>query len=245
MTYPYRVIIAGHGVMANTWADYAKERPDTEIVGLVDLYEDTASAFAKRHNLACPTFTNIRDALQAVDANIVFDVTIPSSHYDIAMTSLQAGCHVFGEKPLAESFSDCTDIVQTARGTGRIQAVMQNRRFDPRIRAYRQLISSGTIGQPGYAGADFFLGPHFGGFRDLMDSPSRWIWRYIPLIRRVLSLEPIRCRCTATNLILLVLGIKAMRWRYVFSRCPTGLCSTIAGPGVLRACLHHGKQTGG
>jgi predicted dehydrogenase len=48
---------------------------------------------------------------------------------------------------------------------------MQNRRFDPRIRAYRQLISDGTIGQVGFAGADFFLGPHFGGFRDLMDSP--------------------------------------------------------------------------
>lgn len=171
MTYPYRVIIAGCGAMANTWADYAKERPDTEIVGLVDLYEEAASSFAKRHNLSCPTFTNIHDALEAVDANIVFDVTIPSSHYHIAMTALQAGCHVFGEKPLAESFSNCTDIVETARSTGRIQAVMQNRRFDPRIRAYRQLISSGTIGQPGYAGADFFIGAHFGGFRDLMDSP--------------------------------------------------------------------------
>lgn len=137
MTYPYRVIIAGCGAMANTWADYAKERPDTEIVGLVDLYEEAASSFAKRHNLSCPTFTNIGDALEAIDANIVFDVTIPSSHYHIAMTALQAGCHVFGEKPLAESFSDCTDIVQTARSTGRIQAVMQNRRFDPRIRAYQ------------------------------------------------------------------------------------------------------------
>ncbi|WP_339240102.1 Gfo/Idh/MocA family oxidoreductase [Paenibacillus sp. FSL R5-0517] len=171
MSHPYRVIIAGCGAMANTWADYALQRPDTEIVGLVDLYEQTAIAFATRHGLTCPTFTDIREAIQATGANIVFDVTIPASHYGIAMTALKEGCHVFGEKPLAESFSDCTDIVQTSRSTGHIQAVMQNRRFDPRIRAYQHLISGGAIGQVGYAGADFFIGPHFGGFRDLMDSP--------------------------------------------------------------------------
>ena len=167
----FRVIIAGCGAMANTWADYAKERPDTEIVGLVDLYEETASSFAQRHNLSCPIFTNIDDALQTVDANIVFDVTIPSSHYHIAMTALQAGCHVFGENRWQNPSRTVRTLCKTARSTGRIQAVMQNRRFDPRIRAYRQLISSGTIGQPGYAGADFFIGAHFGGFRDLMDSP--------------------------------------------------------------------------
>ncbi|SDL20589.1 Predicted dehydrogenase [Paenibacillus sp. OK060] len=171
MSHPYRVVVAGCGAMSNTWVDYAMQRPDTEIVGLVDLYEQTAVALAARHGLSCPTFTDISEAIRATDANIVFDVTIPASHHGIAMTALQQGCHVFGEKPLAESFSDCEDIVQTARRTGNIQAVMQNRRFDPRIRAYRQLISDGTIGQVGFAGADFFLGPHFGGFRDLMDSP--------------------------------------------------------------------------
>ncbi|MFS0870754.1 Gfo/Idh/MocA family protein [Paenibacillus xylanilyticus] len=171
MSQQHRIVVAGCGAMSNTWVDYAMQRPDTEIVGLVDLQEHQAAALAARHGLSCPIFTDIAEAIKATEANIVFDVTIPASHYGIAMTALQQGCHVFGEKPLAETFAECEDIVQTSRKTGRIQAVMQNRRFDPRIRAFRELIAGGTIGQVGYAGADFFLGPHFGGFRDVMDSP--------------------------------------------------------------------------
>ncbi|MEO2205178.1 Gfo/Idh/MocA family oxidoreductase [Paenibacillus pabuli] len=171
MSQQHRVLVAGCGAMANTWVDYAMQRHDTEIVGLVDLQEQNAMALSARHGLSCPIFTDITEAITATGANIVFDVTIPASHYGIAMTALQQGCHVFGEKPLAESFAECKDIVQTARKTGNIQAVMQNRRFDPRIRAFQKLIAGGTIGKVGYAGADFFLGPHFGGFRDMMDSP--------------------------------------------------------------------------
>lgn len=171
VTIKHRVVVAGCGGMANTWVDYAKERADTEIVGLVDIKEEFAVAMAERKKLTCPTFTDIKQAIAATGANMVFDVTIPSSHYTVSKSALELGCHVFAEKPLAESMSDCNDIVRISELTGKTHAVMQNRRFDPRIRAYRNLIAEGTIGKPGFVGADFFLGAHFGGFRDAMESP--------------------------------------------------------------------------
>ncbi|RAR45818.1 Gfo/Idh/MocA family protein [Paenibacillus sp. MDMC362] len=171
MTTTFKVVIAGCGSMANTWAEYAKGREDVEIVGLVDIQEKFAQAFADRHGLFCPIYTNITEALTSSEANIVFDVTIPASHYGISTAALKHGCHVFSEKPLAESMTECLDIVKLAESVGRTHAVMQNRRFDPRIRAFKDLIDSGAIGKPGFIGADFFLGAHFGGFRDLMDSP--------------------------------------------------------------------------
>lgn len=171
MSITHRIVVAGCGGMANTWVSYAKGREDAEIVGLVDIKLEFAQAMADRHELACPVFTDLKEALTVTGANMVFDVTIPASHYMIGTTALQNGCHVFAEKPLAENIADCIDIVRLASETGLTHAVMQNRRFDPRIRAYRELIASGTIGKPGYVGADFFLGPHFGGFRDAMDSP--------------------------------------------------------------------------
>lgn len=171
MTIKHRVVVVGCGGMANTWVDYAKRRDDTEIVGLVDIKEEFAQAMAERKELDCPTFTDVKQAIEATGANMVFDVTIPASHYAVSTTALQLGCHVFGEKPLAESMSDCSDIVRISQSSGRTHAVMQNRRFDPRIRAYRNLITEGTIGKPGFVGADFFIGAHFGGFRDAMDSP--------------------------------------------------------------------------
>ncbi|MGE7828359.1 Gfo/Idh/MocA family protein [Paenibacillus sp. NPDC093718] len=171
MTKTFKVVIAGCGSMANTWADYAKGREEVEIVGLVDIQEKFAKAFADRHGLSCPIYTNITEALTSSEANIVFDVTIPASHYEISTAALKHGCHVFSEKPLAESMTECLDIVKLAESVGRTHAVMQNRRFDPRIRAFKDLIDSGAIGKPGFIGADFFLGAHFGGFRDQMDSP--------------------------------------------------------------------------
>jgi predicted dehydrogenase len=171
MTTKHRVVIAGCGGMANTWVDYAKEREDTEIVGLVDIKEEFAQAMAERKGLACRTFTDIKQAIKETGATLVFDVTIPASHYAISTAALELGCDVFGEKPLAETMSDCNEIVRMAHETGRTHAVMQNRRFDPRIRAFQGLIAEGTIGKIGFVGADFFIGAHFGGFRDAMESP--------------------------------------------------------------------------
>ncbi|GGG55064.1 Gfo/Idh/MocA family protein [Paenibacillus radicis (ex Gao et al. 2016)] len=171
MEQKYRVVVVGCGGMANSWVEYAKKRPDTEIVALVDIKEEFAQAMADRQELSCPLFTDVEQAVQATNANLVFDVTIPASHYAVSSAAMKLGCDVFGEKPLAETMEQCNQLVALADSTGSRHAIMQNRRYDPGIRALRELIEAGSIGKPGYIGADFFLAPHFGGFRDAMDSP--------------------------------------------------------------------------
>ena len=46
---------------------------------------------------------------------------------------------------------------------------MQNRRFDPIARALRDFLAEGHIGRVNTLHADFFVAPHFGGFRDTME----------------------------------------------------------------------------
>lgn len=167
----YRIAVAGCGGMARTWVEYALKREDAEIVALVDLYPEAAKAMADRYGLACGTYTDLKTAIAESGANLVFDVTIPATHHTIGKTALEAGCHVFGEKPMAATMDEARDLIATAERTGKSLSVMQNRRYDANIRALRGLILGGTIGKVGYVGADFFLGPHFGGFRDVMDSP--------------------------------------------------------------------------
>ncbi|SDX15379.1 Gfo/Idh/MocA family protein [Paenibacillus sp. CF384] len=167
----HRIVVAGCGGMSNTWLDYATERENAEIVGLVDIYEESAKAQAAKRSLQVPTFTDLATALAETNANLVFDVTIPASHKQIVTTAMRAGCNVFGEKPMAESYADAEEIVAVSKETGRSYAVMQNRRYNKQIRSFLDLIGSGAIGTVGSIHADFFLGPHFGGFRDLMDNP--------------------------------------------------------------------------
>lgn len=167
----HNIILAGCGGMANVWLDYIETRVNAEILGLVDINEESAMAMAKKRNLSVPTYTHLSQAIQETDANLVIDVTIPSSHKEIVTTALSEGCNVFGEKPMAESMEEAKQIISVAIDSGKSYAVMQNRRYLRQIRSLQQFLRSEEIGTIGSIHADFFLGPHFGGFRDVMDHP--------------------------------------------------------------------------
>lgn len=167
----YKIAVIGCGSMANTWVEDAIKRDNAEIVALVDIKEEFARNMANRHGLTCGTYEDITKAIQETEANLVFDVTIPASHKTVCTAALRLGCDVFGEKPMAATMEEAREMIAVTEETGKSFAIMQNRRYNGQIRALRDLIAAGTIGRPGYIGADFFLGPHFGGFRDVMDSP--------------------------------------------------------------------------
>lgn len=167
----YKIIIAGCGGMANAWVEYGKQRTDAKIVGLVDINEEQAQKLANKHGLIVPIFKDVKKAAQATGANLVFDTTIPEVHKQIAMAAFEVGCDVMGEKPMAASLKDAQMMLEAAQNQGRYYAVMQNRRFNQNIRGFREIIAQGNIGTTGFVNADFFLGAHFGGFRDAMASP--------------------------------------------------------------------------
>ncbi len=167
----HKVIVAGCGGMSNTWLDYAEQRSNVKIVGLVDIFEENAIKMSQKRNLNVPTYTNLEKAIKDTGANLVFDVTIPASHKEIVTTAFKSGCNVFGEKPMAESISDAEEIIQLSKEVDRSYSVMQNRRFIRNIRSIRNFLQTETIGKVGSIHADFFLGPHFGGFRDVMAHP--------------------------------------------------------------------------
>lgn len=167
----FRVVLAGCGQMARTWVEYAKARDDIEIVGLVDIVRENAERLKSRYQVTGEVYPDLAEAIRSAEPDVVFDVASPESRRTLVETALTAGCHVFTEKPMAVSLEDAKALVSLARQTGRVYAVMQNRRYHPQIRALTDLVQGGRIGTPGWAAADFFLGPHFGGFRDMMDHP--------------------------------------------------------------------------
>lgn len=167
----FRVVSVGCGIIANEWMKHALPRTDMEIVALVDIRKESADALAARYGLTCPTFTDLAAAIEQTNADVVFDLTIPASHFGVCTTALKYGCDVLSEKPMAATMTEARDMIRQMEQSGKTFAIMQNQRFNPNIRAMRDLVRSGTIGAPGYIGADFFIGAHFDGFRILMDSP--------------------------------------------------------------------------
>lgn len=70
---------------------------------------------------------------------------------------------------MAATLAEAHDLVARARAAGRIHAVIQNRRYLAGIRRMRAFLDSGAVGAVTGLHCDFFLGPHFGGFREMMD----------------------------------------------------------------------------
>ena len=98
----------------------------------------------------------------------MFDVVVPAARREVAFSALSHHCHLLTEKPLADSPDNARAIVERARQAGRVHAVVQNRRYVANVRRIRRFLDSGAIGAPTSIHADFFVAPHFGGFREEM-----------------------------------------------------------------------------
>ncbi|MGF7050584.1 putative dehydrogenase [Paenibacillus sp. DS2015] len=167
----FKLVQVGCGNMAKRWVKYAMTRSDIEIVALVDINISAAESMAKELGIDCLCCVDMEQAIRTTGADLVFDVTIPEVHKRIVMKAVELGCDVLGEKPMAASLEDAIEMEQFVKVHNKNYSVMQNRRFTKQIREARGMIDQGIIGGPGQTTVDFFLGPHFGGFRDVMNNP--------------------------------------------------------------------------
>jgi predicted dehydrogenase len=156
--------------MSAAWLEAASRIPDLVIVGLADIDTQRAEARAAQFSLGEAIIAHdVRALIAASRPDVLLDVVVPAARHDVVSAGLEAGCHVLSEKPMAESMEQARDLVRRARAAGRIHAVVQNRRYLPGVRRIGRALRSGLIGEVGSAHSDFFLAPHFGGFREEMD----------------------------------------------------------------------------
>ena len=164
-----RAALIGCGAMSRTWLAAAARIDDIEIVGLADLDRAKAEGRAREFGLGDALIAaDVATLLERTGPDLLFDVVVPAARHEIVSTALAAGCHVLSEKPMAETLDQARDLVRRAERAGRVHAVVQNRRYIAGVRRIARAVASGAIGDLTSIHADFFLGPHFGGFREEM-----------------------------------------------------------------------------
>ena len=165
-----KVVLVGCGAMSKHWLDAARRADGLAVVGLVDLDAERARARAREYDLANAVIGTSLDAvLDQTKPDAVFDVVVPAARREVALSAFAHHCHLLTEKPLADSPENARAIIAAARRAGRIHAVVQNRRYVANVRRIRRFLDSGAIGAPTSIHADFFVAPHFGGFREEME----------------------------------------------------------------------------
>ena len=169
-----RALMVGCGQMSNGWLKAIRDTPaldeTLDMVGFVDLDPDVAAARAAEHGYgAAKTGSDLAAMLADLRPDIVFDLVVPSARRGVVELALSHGADVLSEKPMANTLGEARDLLAVAKRTGRLHAIVQNRRHLQGIRQIKALIDSGELGDLVALHADFFIGPHFGGFRDEME----------------------------------------------------------------------------
>lgn len=110
-----RVALVGGGFVADLYMRSFALHPDVGVIGLHDRDPARAEAFCTHWRL--PRFDSL-DALTDARPDLVLNLTNPVSHAEVTRACLQAGLHVFSEKPMVLSFDDAQDLVVMAHDAG-------------------------------------------------------------------------------------------------------------------------------
>ncbi|MFN8472951.1 MAG: Gfo/Idh/MocA family oxidoreductase [Anaerolineae bacterium] len=141
-----RIGIIGCG---NISTIYLKNLPTFEglsVVGCADILPERAQAQADAHNV--PWAGSVEDLLARPDVDLVVNLTIPAVHAAVSRMALEAGKHVYSEKPLAISRVDGRALVALAEERGLRIGGAPDTFLGGGLQTCRKLIDDGVIGQP-------------------------------------------------------------------------------------------------
>ncbi len=151
--------VCGRGGIANHWRD--SER--AEVVAGADVSSAALADFRSRMGDQVFTTDDYRRMLERSDVDAVAVTSPDFMHEEHAVAALQAGKHVFCEKPLAISTEGCDHILRTWKQSGKHLMVGFNMRYMNIFRTMKEIIDSGAIGEIKAAWVRHFVG-HGGTF---------------------------------------------------------------------------------
>jgi len=151
-----KVGIVGCGNISSIYLKNLSEMFDNlEVAACADLVREKSAAKAEEFRV--PKVCTTEELLADPDIGIVLNLTIPKAHSSVCLAALEAGKHVYVEKPLAITREDGERILDTARTKGLLVGCAPDTFLGGGIQTCRKLIDDGWIGEPVAANA-FMMG---------------------------------------------------------------------------------------
>ncbi|MBM4020005.1 MAG: Gfo/Idh/MocA family oxidoreductase, partial [Planctomycetes bacterium] len=145
-----RIGIIGTGQIGKAHVKKWQEVPGVRIVAVCDADEAEARRVAAEYRVP-QVFKNFRDLLALKDVAAV-DVCLHNNlHAPVSTAAMDAGKHVYVEKPLAGSYADARRMVEAADKTGRMLHMQLSTLYSMETRAARRFVDDGHLGRVYYA----------------------------------------------------------------------------------------------
>lgn len=143
-----RVAIVGCGKIADQHVEQIVFIPGCEIVGVCDREELMAKQLQERLPSSPQRFVDVEDLLDKSKPDVVHITTTPQTHYSIGKTCLEAGCHVYVEKPFTVTHEEAKELINLAERKNLKLTVGHNAQFTPAANRMRKIVSEGYLGGP-------------------------------------------------------------------------------------------------
>ncbi len=143
---PIRIGIIGTGQIAQHHLKVYSQLPGAKVAAVCDIVPEkvnkSAQTFGVEH-----IYSDFRELLKRDDIDAV-DVCLHNNlHAPAVIAGLEAGKHVYCEKPIAGSYRDGVSMIETARRVGKKLHIQLSTLYQPETRAARELIAAGEIGE--------------------------------------------------------------------------------------------------
>jgi predicted dehydrogenase len=175
-----KIAIVGCGKIADQHVLAIRRIAGSEVVALCDNEVLMARQLGERMRIPL-CFADAGEMLQAVRPDVMHITTPPRAHLALARQCLQAGCHVYLEKPFTINTADTLELIQLAESKGLKITAGHNYQFTLEMLEMRRLVAQNYLGGPvvhlesywPYSLDDVsYVGP-------ILSSPSHWV-RQLP-----------------------------------------------------------------
>jgi len=150
--------IVGLGVISRQYIDTLQSAAGVRIAAVADL--DVTRAQAAAEGIPGCRALSTDDLLADPEIAAVLNLTIPAAHAEIALAAIAHGKDVFGEKPLAATFTDAAGVVDAAAAAGVRVGSAPDTVLGTGVQTARAAIDDGLIGRPVSAAATWVSAGH-------------------------------------------------------------------------------------
>jgi predicted dehydrogenase len=172
-----KIAIVGCGKIADGHIEEIQKMPATaKVVAVADLEILMAEQIAVRYGI--PAYYDDLDRLLAREKpDVVHITTPPGSHLPLATKAIEAGAHVYVEKPLTMNLADSQKLVALAARANKKLTIGYSYLFDPPALAMRDHVKGGTLGAPVHV--ESFYGYNLAGpfGSAIMGDAAHWVHR--------------------------------------------------------------------
>lgn len=142
-----KVGIIGCGVICQTYLRNLTQIFEMiEVEAVADMFIEKAKQVAEQFNV--PKAYSVDELLADKEVEIVVNLTIPIAHKEINMKALNAGKHVYCEKPLALNLEDAKETIDLANEKGLLLGCAPDTFLGAGLQTCRKIIEEGWIGTP-------------------------------------------------------------------------------------------------